>query len=78
MTQGGPLSSKIFNVVVYVVLRHWATVVELTEESVDPGAADTEVFSRDVQHIAANFYADDGILAFTWVACLQRAFTTLT
>ena len=59
-----------------MVLQHWVTVAALTEESVDPGAVDTEGFRRDVQHIAAYLYAENGLLALTRVACLQRAFTT--
>ena len=48
------------------------------EEAVEPGAADTEVFSWYVQHITAYFYAYNGILDLTRLACLQRAFTSLT
>ena len=44
----------------------------------DPGAAVTEVFGRDMQRLAAYFYADDGILPSTWVTCLQRNVYTLT
>ena len=49
MTQGDPLSPTIFNMVVYVVLQNWVTVVASKEEKVDPGAAGTERFGRDVQ-----------------------------
>ena len=44
----------------------------------DPGAADTEGFRRDVQHIAAYLYADDDLLTLTRVARIQLAITTLT
>ena len=44
----------------------------------DPGAADTEGSGRDVEYITAYFYTDDGLLALTWVAHLQHAFTKLT
>ena len=64
--------------VVDAFIRHRVTVVAPTEESVDLGAADTEGFRRDVQHIAEYFYANDVLLALNWVACLQRAFTKLT
>ena len=75
VTQEDPISTIIFNVVVDAVLRHWVTVVASTEESVDPGAADTKGFGRDVQHTAAYFYSDNGIHALTLVgtstACLH-------
>ena len=44
----------------------------------DLGAADTEGFRRDVQHIAAYLYADDDLLTLTRVARIQLAITTLT
>ena len=36
VTQGGALSTTIFNVVIYVVLQHWVTVVAEMEETADP------------------------------------------
>ena len=70
MTQGDPLSPKIFNVVVYAFLQNWVTVVELAEEAVEPGVADTEVYRKDVQRLSEYFYADNGILTSTQVARL--------
>ena len=49
VNQGEPLSPTISNVVLYVVLQHWITVVASTEEAVDPGTADTEGFDKEVQ-----------------------------
>ena len=57
MTQGDPLSPTIFNVVVDAVLHHLVTVLEASEEAVNPGAANTEYLSRDVHHLAAYLYA---------------------
>ena len=53
-------------------------MVVSTEEAVDPGTTGTEGFGRDVQQLAAYFYAGDGILVSTCAACLQRGFDTLT
>ena len=62
VTHVDPLSPTIFDVVVDAFLWHWVTVVESTEEAVDPITADTEVFVRDVQSLAAYFYADNRII----------------
>ena len=66
VTQGDPLSPTIFNMFVYVVLRHLVTMVSSMEEAVDHGTSGTEGFRRDVYQLAEYFYADDGILAPTW------------
>ena len=56
VTQGDPLSSKIFNVVVDVVVRHWVSVmVEGAEERGKRG--------QEGRHHNALFYADDGMVA---------------
>ena len=52
VTQWEPLFLTIFKMVVYAVLQNWFTVVASTEETVDPGAAGTERFGRDVQILA--------------------------
>ena len=39
VTQGDPLSTTIFNVVVDAVLRHWVTLVEISEEVHPPSSA---------------------------------------
>ena len=74
MTQGDPLSPTIFNVVVYVVIRHWGTgVIVDAEERGDLG--------KEGRRQAALFYADDCMVASSdpdgyrvhltpWSACL--------
>ena len=52
VTQVGLLSPTIFNVVLYVVLRYWVTVVASIEEAVDPVVAYTEGFGWDIQCLA--------------------------
>ena len=52
-------------------------MVESTEEAVDPGSDGKEGFGWDVKSLAAYFYADDELLASTWVARLQWYFNTL-
>ena len=78
VTQGGPLSPTIFNVDVDAVLRRWVTMVEVSEEAVPPGAANTEGFGMNMQRLAEYFYADHGIIVLTWVTRPQRDFDTLT
>ena len=65
VTQGGQLSSKIFNMVVDVVLQHWFTLVASTEEAVDPGVEDTNMTGQYFQRLASYFYVDNGLLAST-------------
>ena len=72
MTQGGPIYPTILNVVVYVVLQHWVTVVAAMEVVVCPGADGMEFFGSYVQRLTDYFYVDDGILALTWAIRLQR------
>ena len=68
MTHGDPLYPTIFNAVVDAVLLHWVTMVELTEEAVEPGAADMEGFGQELQHLEEYFFAEDGLIASTQVA----------
>ena len=70
VTQGDSLSPTIFNVVGYAVLQQSVTVKALAEEAVDHDLSRTDGFRRDVQHLSEYFYADNGILVSTWVACL--------
>ena len=70
MTQGDPLSPTIFNVLVYVVVRHW--VHGITEEA--EAQRETE---REGRNQAALFYADNGMVASSDPAWLQGAFTAL-
>jgi hypothetical protein len=71
ITQGGPLSTKLFNIFVDSVVREW---VRLLEEDGDYKegklAALTSTFF-------ANFYVHDAYLASWDAGCLQHAFTLL-
>ena len=55
VTQGVPVSSKVSNIVVYVLVRHWITV--LVEK--EPGVKGS---NRAVHRMAAFFYANYGLL----------------
>ena len=55
VTQGVPVSPKVFNILVDVVVRNWITV--LVEKA--PGV---EGFNRAVNWMAAFFYANYGLL----------------
>ena len=70
LTQGDPLSSTIFNMVVDVVVRHWFTVmVESSEEHIRRGKEGT--------HQNSLFYVDDGMVALSVQEWLQGDFSTL-
>ena len=70
VTQGDPLSSTIFNVVVDAVVRHWVhRVMEEAEARGETG--------REGRHQAALFYANDGTVVSSDPAWLQGAFTAL-
>ena len=70
VTQGDPLTSTIFNVVVDAVVRHWVTVmVEGAEDRVDHG--------KEGRHQNALFYTDNGMVTSLYPQCLQGAFRTL-
>ena len=61
--------------VVDAVLWHWSTMVAATEGTVNPG---TEGFGQDIQRMAKDFYADNGLLVSTRVTWLHQAFDVLT
>ena len=65
MTQGFPLSTTIFDVVVEAVVRHWILFVEGGAKDQDRRG---DIFS----------YADDSLVASTDPVWLQGAFDTLT
>ena len=70
VTQGDLLSPTIFNVVVDVVVRHWATMaLEEAEKRAERG--------KEGRHQANLFYADDGIVASSDPRCLQWAYNAL-
>ena len=52
-------------------------MVASTEDTVYPSVTDTEGFVQDVQHIAAYFYVENGLLAFTQMERLYWSFTNL-
>ena len=66
VTQWDHLSPTIFNMVVYTFLQQCFIGVASTEETVDPGAANTERFGWDVHHLTAYFYADNGLFRVTY------------
>ena len=77
VTQGGLLYPTIFNVVLDVVLWHLVAIVASMEEAVVPGAAVTEGSGREVQHLSAYIYTDNGLLASPRETRLQQVFDTL-
>ena len=70
VTQGGPFSPRIFNVVVDAVVREWLRQ-SLGEEAARHGLGDL------VATIMVAFYADDGVLSARCPEWLQESFTTL-
>ena len=70
VTQGGPLSPTIFNVVVDVVVRHWVNGL------VDEAEAKGET-GREGRNQSAVFYAKDGMVVSSDPAWLQGAFNAL-
>ena len=70
MTQGDPLSSTIFNVVVDAVVRHWVTVAIV-------GAEEQSESGQEGRHQAPLLYADGGMVASSDPRWLQVAFNTL-
>ena len=77
VTQWNMLSPTIFNVVVDAFLWHWVNVAAATEKAVTSGAEYTERFGRNVQHLLAYFYTDNGILAMNRANHLQQEFDNL-
>ena len=64
VTQGIPISTTIFNMVVDVVIRQKVTMVS----GEDVG---TDVFGWDIQWLAGLFHSDDEILALNIPSHLQ-------
>ena len=71
VTQGGPLSAKLFNILVDAVVREWYR--QLGEESELEEEAITELMAT----LFAIFYVDDAYLASRDPTFLQRAVTIL-
>ena len=74
---GFPLSPTILNVVVYAFLQHWVAVATEKEDMVNPGAASTEGFGRDVKRLESYSYAKYGLITSMRATGLQRVFDTL-
>ena len=73
VTQGYPLSPKIFNVVVDAIIRHLVTVEEVPHEGdIQEGLV------LSIQTLLALFCANDGLVASPESARIQGAFDTLT
>jgi hypothetical protein len=70
VTQGGPLSSLMFNVCVDCVIREWLQQV-LGEDAARDGLGEA---ARD--HMVA-FFVDDGLVAATYPEWLQLSFQIL-
>ena len=70
MTQGDPLPSTLFNLVVGAVVCNWLTIVE--EEEAGPAG-----LGKAIQRMASFFYADDYLITSTWTKWLQGGFDVL-
>ena len=70
VTQGGPLSPRLFNVMVNAVVREWLRQV-LGDESAKSGYGD------HVRNFLALFYVDDGYIASQNKEQLQEALDIL-
>ena len=71
MTQGGPLSSLIFNVVVDAVIREWL------RQMLDGNAARDGLSRAQSAARMVSFYVDDGVLLVRDPVWLQSAFNIL-
>ena len=71
LTKGDLLSPTLFNVVMDVVIHHWVTVVEQTEEGM-------EGLLLSIQDLEAYFYFGNVLTSSTQLERLQRAFNILT
>ena len=66
VTQGGPLSPCIFNVMVDAVVRKWL------RKMLGPEAANSG-YGMELRHLLAIFYADDALIASKDPELLQEA-----
>ena len=71
VTQGGPLSAKLFNIVVDAVVREW--MVQLRQD----GEYDGEMVTEFMATFFAIFYVDDAYLASRDAGFLQHALDLL-
>jgi hypothetical protein len=68
ITQGGPLSSLIFNVCVDAIAREWL------DQMLDEDIAQDEIGDRVAKKLVAAFYIDDGPFASRDTVWLQELF----
>ncbi len=71
MTQGGPLSAKLFNILVDVVVREWVRLLQ------DESKLEEEVIGQLLATFFAIFYVDDAYLASRDPEFLQQALDIL-
>jgi hypothetical protein len=71
VTQGGPLSAKLFNIIVNAVVREW---LRLMRETLDDSGGH---LSAQIKALFAIFYVDDGYLASRDAEFLLEAFDIL-
>jgi hypothetical protein len=70
-TQGGPLSAKLFNIVVKTVVREWMRLMRKTIGNVEGNLVEC------IKGIFAEFYVDDGYMASCNAEFLQEALDIL-
>ena len=73
VTQGGPLSAKLFNIIVDAVVREW---IRIMRETLDDSDGDGDLAAR-VEALFAIFYVDDGYIASKDTEFLQEALDIL-
>jgi hypothetical protein len=71
VTQGGPLSAKLFNIIVDAVVREWKRLMRETLD--DSGGYLTD----QIEALFAIFYVDDGYIASRDADFLQEALDIL-
>jgi hypothetical protein len=68
ITQGGPLSAKLFNITVDAVIREWHRIIRANMD-----VADEEKLDHMMAALFAIFYVDDAYLAARDPVFLQNA-----
>jgi hypothetical protein len=71
VTQGGPLSAKMFNVVVNAVVHEWMRLMRKIIDNVEGNLA------KHIEGLFAVFYIDDGYIASCNMEFLQEALNIL-
>ena len=74
MTQGGPLSEKLFNFLVDTVAREWKRLMRETLDFGDVGEMEKEAMLGE---LFAIFYVNDGYIALQDPEFLQKALDML-